>query len=81
MALSSWGPGWQRGPMSSPAPSYHGHRFAFQIISHAVRLCHRFSLSFRDADDLLAQRGVTVTCETIRSWCQTFGPAYARTVS
>ena len=64
--------------MTSPVPSYHGYRFPPEIISHAVWLYHRFCLSFRDAEDLLAQRGVTVTYETIRHWCQTFGPAYAR---
>ena len=42
------------------------------------RPTHRFCLSFRDAEDLLAQRGVTVTYETIRQWCQRFGPVYAR---
>ena len=42
------------------------------------RPTHRFSLSFRDAEDLLAQRGITVTYETIRQWCQRFGPVYAR---
>ncbi len=41
-------------------------------------LSHRFCLSFRDAEDLLAQRGVTVTYETIRHWCHAFGPDYAR---
>ncbi len=64
--------------MTSQAPNYHGYRFPPEIISHAVWLYHRFCLSFRDAEDLLAQRGVTVTYETIRHWCQTFGPAYAR---
>ena len=42
------------------------------------RPTHRFCLSFRDAEDLLAQRGVTVTYETLRPWCQRFGPVYAR---
>ena len=41
-------------------------------------LYHRFCLSFRDAEDLLAQRGITVSYETIRQWCQTFGLGYAR---
>ncbi len=50
--------------MISPAPSYHGYRFPPEIISHAVWLYHRFCLSFRDAEDLLAQRGVTVTRTT-----------------
>ena len=66
--------------MTSQPPSYHGYRFPPEIIGHAVWLYHRFCLSFRDAEDLLAQRAVTVTYETIRQWCRTFGPAYARTL-
>ena len=66
--------------MTSHLPSYHGYRFPPEIISHAVWLYHRFGLSFRDAEDLLAQRGITVTYETIRQWCRNFGPAYARTL-
>ncbi len=66
--------------MTSQAPSYHGYRFPPEIISQAVWLYHRFCLSFRDAEDLLAQRGITVTYETIRRWCRTFAPAYARTL-
>ncbi len=46
-------------------PSYRGYRFPPEIISHAVWLYHRFSLSFRDVEDLLAERGITVTYETI----------------
>ncbi len=64
--------------MTSLPPSYRGYRFPPEIISHAVWLYHRFGLSFRDAEDLLAQRGITVTYETIRQWCRTFGLAYAR---
>src|SRR6266849_4551274 len=64
--------------MDSHAPSYHRYRFPPQIISHAVWLYHRFCLSFRDAEDLLAERGITVSYETIRQWCLTFGPEYAR---
>ena len=59
-------------------PCYHGYRFPAEIISHAVWLYHRFSLSFRDVEDLLAERGITVTYETIRHWCATFGLDYAR---
>ena len=77
-ALSSCGRNWQSRPMTSPSPSYRGYRFPPEIISHAVWLYHRFSLSFRDVEDLLAQRGVTVSYETIRHWCQTFGLDYAR---
>ena len=46
--------------------------------SHAVWLYHRFSLSFRDIEDLLAERGINVTYETIRQWCLMFGLEYAR---
>ena len=59
---------------------YTGYCFSPEIIGHAVGLYHRFSLSFRDAEDLLAQRGITVSYETIRQWCRTFGPEYARTL-
>ena len=64
--------------MTPPARSYHGYRFPPKIISHAVWLYHRFCLSFRDVEDLLAERGVTVSYEAIRQWCQTFGLNYAR---
>src|SRR5712691_10366803 len=64
--------------MISHAVSYHRHRFPAEIISHSVRLYHRFCFSFRDTEDLLAQRGITVSYETIRQWCRRFGPAYAR---
>jgi putative transposase len=63
-----------------PPPSYRGYRFPPAIISHAVWLYHRFCLSFRDTEDLLAQRGIVVSYETIRQWCRTFGPVYARTL-
>ena len=66
--------------MTRRPPSYRGYRFPPEIIGHAVWLYHRFCLSFRDAEDLLAQRGVTVSYETIRQWCRIFGPAYARTL-
>ncbi len=64
--------------MNSKPPSYRGYRFPAEIISHAVWLCHRFCLSFRDVEDLLAQRGITVSYEAIRLWCLKFGPEYAR---
>ena len=64
--------------MKTKAVSYHGYRFPPEIISHAVWLYFRFCLSFRDTEDLLAQRGITVSYETIRAWCRTFGPEYAR---
>jgi putative transposase len=57
---------------------YHRYRFPPAIISYAVWLYYRFTLSFRDVEDLLAHRGITVSYESIRHWCKTFGPAYAR---
>ena len=57
---------------------YRGHRFPAEIISHAVWLYHRFTMSFRDVEDLLAERGIIVSYEAIRYWCLKFGPAYAR---
>ncbi len=53
-----------------PSPSCHGYRFPPEINSHAVWPYHRFCLSFRDVEDLLAQR-ITVSYETVRQWCQT----------
>src|SRR6266516_8184935 len=59
------------------APDYKGFRFPSEIISHAVWLYFRFSLSFRDVEELLAQRGIVVTYETVRQWCLKFGQPYA----
>ena len=56
---------------------YPGFRFPAEIIGHAVWLYHRFTLSFRDIEDLLAERGILVTHETIRQWCLRFGQEYA----
>ncbi len=64
--------------MSNGRQRYHRHRFAPEIISHAVWLYHRFGLSLRDVEDLLAERGVTVSYEAIRFWCGKFGLDYAR---
>jgi len=59
------------------SPSYKGFRFPHEIISHAVWLYFRFSLSYRDVEELLAERGIIVTYETIRQWARKFGQAYA----
>ena len=64
--------------METTSNKYRGHRFPREIISHAVWLYHRFSLSLRDVEDLLAKREITVTHESIRQWCMKFGPEYAR---
>ena len=52
---------------------YAGHRYPTEIISHAVWLYFRFALSFRDIEELLAARGITLTYETIRQWSLKFG--------
>jgi len=63
----------------NPIPSlYAGHRYPPEIISHAVWLYFRFALSYRDVEELLAERGVIVTYETIRHWCEKFGRRYAK---
>jgi len=64
--------------MNAKTPSYRGYRFPSEIISHAVWLHYRFCLSFRDVEDLLAERGVIVSYETIRQWSRKFGAQYAR---
>jgi transposase-like protein len=58
--------------------SYRCHRFPPRIIQHAIWLYCRFTLSFRDVEDLLADRGLDVSYETVRRWVLKFGPAYAR---
>jgi putative transposase len=58
--------------------TYKRHRFPPDIISHAVWLYYRFNLSHRDIEDLLAERGIAVSRESIRLWCIKFGALYAR---
>ena len=71
--LSSSVGAWQTWSMKRDVPNYRGYRFPPKIISHAVWLYHRFGVSVRDVEDLLAQRGITVSDEAIRLWCLTFG--------
>ncbi|MEI6848050.1 MAG: IS6 family transposase [Chlorobiaceae bacterium] len=59
---------------------YAGHRYPTEIISHAVWLYFRFTLSFRDIEEMLAYRGVIVTYESIRQWTLKFGQDYANTI-
>jgi transposase-like protein len=58
--------------------SFARHQFPPAIIRHAVWLYARFTLSFRDAEELLAARGLDVSYETIRRWVLKFGPFFAR---
>jgi putative transposase len=63
--------------MKPLSTSYPRHRFPAEIISHAVWLYHVFSLSLRDVELILAERGVIVTRESIRHWCRKFGAGFA----
>ena len=58
-------------------PRLNGFRFPRSIISYAIWASHRFGLSLRDVEDLLAKRGVIVSYESIRGWCQRFGTQIA----
>jgi putative transposase len=67
---------WGKG-LSRPI-SFKRHRFPPDVIRHAVWLYFRFTLSFRDVEEMLAQRGIEVSYETIRCWTIKFGPQIAR---
>lgn len=58
--------------------TYKRHRFPPDIISYAVWLYFRFNLSYRDIEDLLAERGIEVSYESIRNWCLKFGSKFAK---
>ncbi|HZA17378.1 MAG TPA: IS6 family transposase [Pseudonocardiaceae bacterium] len=63
--------------MGTGVPSYKGFRFPVEIISHCVWLYYRFPLSLREVEEMMLERGVTVSHETIRQWTGKFGQAYA----
>jgi hypothetical protein len=64
--------------MKPPPDPHYRHRFPAEIISHAVWLYHVFSLSLRDVELLLAERGIVVSYETVRRWCKKFGESFAK---
>jgi putative transposase len=66
--------------MKKSTSLYRGHRFPAGVISCAVRWYYRYQLSLRDIEELLFERGVIVTYETIRCWCDKFGAGFARRV-
>jgi putative transposase len=70
----------QTEPTSKRKSRYCGHRFPPEVISHAIWVYYRFSLSYRDIEDLPAKRGITVSYESIRRWCLKFGPGYRRSL-
>jgi transposase-like protein len=57
---------------------YRRHRFPPEIIQHAIWLYLRFTLGYRDVEELLAERGLDISYETVRRWMLMFGPAIAR---
>jgi len=59
--------------VQQPSSLYKRRRFFGEIISHAMWLYFRFLLSYRDVEELLAERGIAVSYETIRRWCTKFG--------
>src|ERR687883_49182 len=61
-----------------PPLSYARHQFPAVLIQHAVWLYLRFTLSYRDVEDLLAERGVEISYETVRRWVRKFGPVFAQ---
>ena len=63
--------------MGVEAPFYKGFRFPVEILSHCVWLYHRFPLSFREVEEMMLERGIVVSHETIRQWCVKFGQTYA----
>ncbi|MFF3786878.1 hypothetical protein [Streptomyces sp. NPDC001933] len=56
------------------AVPYKGFPFPAEVIAHAVWLYHRFPLSFREVEELLMARGITVSHEAVHRWCDRFGP-------
>jgi len=64
-------------PMKKTKTLYHGRRFPSSVISHAVRWYFRFQLSLRDIEELLFERGVVVSHESIRRWTEKFGAHFA----
>ncbi len=63
--------------MGSASLSYKGHRYPVEVISSCVWLYHRFPLSFREVEELMLERGIVVSYETVRRWCAKFGQVYA----
>ncbi len=63
--------------MDARPSSYKGHRFPVEIISHCVWLYYRFPLSLRDVQEMMAERGVIVSYESVHQWCRKFGQSFA----
>lgn len=66
--------------MKTPNNPYLRHRFPTEITSHAVWLYHRFTLSFRDIEELLAIRGIHASYESVRRWRLKFPSQYSKSL-
>src|SRR5918912_3257413 len=75
-----WGAGYRAGMTPPSTPSYAGHRFPPEVISHAVGLDFRFPLGLRMVEELLAARGIIVSHETVRQWGLKFGQDFANRI-
>lgn len=64
--------------MDRSAPTYRNHRYPIEIVSRAVCLYFRFNLSLRNVEEMLLERGIVVSYETIRRWCRKHGTEYVR---
>jgi putative transposase len=64
--------------MSRSTVTYKRHRFSRQVIAHAVWLYYRFPRSLRHVEEMLLERGIVVSYETVRRWAKKFGREYAR---
>jgi len=69
--------GWGRMIKTNASPLYHRHRFPPDVIVQAVWLYFRFPLSLRMVEDLLAERGIIVSHQTVRAWAEKFGRRFA----
>jgi hypothetical protein len=63
--------------MVSTPERYRRHRFLIEVVEHCIWLYFGFSLSYRTIEEMMAVRGVRVTYEPVREWCQKFGALYA----
>ncbi|MFJ5197848.1 IS6 family transposase [Streptomyces sp. NPDC088394] len=75
-----WSSGWSwwRGlSVGNTPPLYKGYRYPVEIVAHCVWLYFRFPFGFREVEELMPERGVIVSHETVRRWCATFGQPYA----
>jgi putative transposase len=66
--------------MNKERALYFGYRFPREIISHCVWLYFRFPLSYRDVQEMMAERGIAISHEAIRNWCEKFGREYSRRI-